>query len=437
MAISWVSPGDISTNDNVDTVTGVSFTGLNQASGDYLVSVWGLLTTATTVVQDARLTTIEDHTDQNLRTFLSSRTMTGSESGTVSYTVDAASLNRMSVALGMWRGVGSVGTAVRFTEGGTAVANHPATNNLSITPIADNALIVLVYSERSSTGNTAGTLAAPTGPGGGSATIRRERGTGGSGGVYVQIAEFQLGAGTSGVAQNFTQWVATPNTLIASNADMWLVALYPAATDATPAPAAVAAVVALPQAVPAVDDVGAPAQVVTTVALPQATVSGNATVTPATITAVAALPTASPQTSGNATATPAAVVSTVALPAAAPSGTAKATPAQVVTSVALPQAAPLAGATVSPAVVVTVVAVPRASVSVSAGPAQIVTVAGLPLAVPVATRNATAAPVVVVVVAGVPTPTVVAAAPNGGIVGRPSVPGGVEHEITGVPGTIR
>lgn len=227
MTVAWVSPGDISTSDNVSVVTGVSWTGLNQAAGDIAVSIWSLLTTATTVVQDALLTTLDDHTDQNLRTFLSDRVMTGSESGTVNYSVDGASLNRMAVVLGLWRNVGSVGTPVRFTEGATAVANHPASNNLSVTPTADNALIVLAYSERSSTGNTAGTLAPPTGPGGGSAATRVERGTGLSGGTYAQLAEFQLGAGTAGNAQAFTQWVATPNTLIASNADMWLLPLYP------------------------------------------------------------------------------------------------------------------------------------------------------------------------------------------------------------------
>lgn len=231
MAITWVAPGDISTSDNVSVVTGVSWNGLNDLAGDYAFSIWSLLATATTVSQDALLTTLDDHTDQNLRSFLSNRLMTGSESGTVNYTVDGASLNRMAVVLGLWRGVGSVGTPVRFTEGGTGVFSHPASNNLSITPAFDNATILLAYSERSSTGNTAGTLAPPTGPGGGSATVRVEKGTGASGGTFGQLSDFQLGAGTAGVPQAFTQWVATPSTLLASNADMWLVPLYPQVMD--------------------------------------------------------------------------------------------------------------------------------------------------------------------------------------------------------------
>lgn len=230
MPVTYVN-GDISTSDNVSTVTGVSWTGLGHVAGDYAFSIWALVSTATGVVQDSDLTTIEDHIDQNLRAIYSRRLMTGAETGTVSYVVDAGSLNRMAVALAIYRGVGSLGTAVRFTEGGTAVEKHPAANNLSYTPTADNALLLLIYSERSSTGNTAGTLTPPTHVGTGiPATIRRERGTGSSGGVYVCIAEFQLGAGTAGVAQTFTQWDATPDTLIASNADMWIQALYPAAT---------------------------------------------------------------------------------------------------------------------------------------------------------------------------------------------------------------
>jgi len=234
MTITFVN-GDISTSDNVSVVTGVSWTGLGHAAGDLALSIWALLTTATTVVQDGALTTQDDHTDQNLRSFLSERIMTGSESGTLTYSVDGPSINRMAVALGIWRGVGSVGTPIRVTEAGTAVDLHPFggsyANQLTVTPTADNATIVLVYSERSSTGNTAGTLAPPTGPGGGSATTRVERGTGGSGGTYVQLADFALGAGTAGVPQVFTQWNATPDTLIASNADMWLVPLYPPVTD--------------------------------------------------------------------------------------------------------------------------------------------------------------------------------------------------------------
>lgn len=228
---TWVAPGDISTSDNVSVVTGVSWNGLNDQVGDVAVSIFSLLATATTVSQDALLTTLDDHTDQNLRTFLSDRIMTGTESGTVNYSVDGASLNRMNVVLGLWRNVGSVGTPVRVTEGGTGVDKHPFgasyANQLAITPVLDNALIVLAYSERSSTGNTAGTLAPPTGPGGGSATIRVEHGTGNSGGTFGQLSDFQLGAGTAGVSQVFTQWVATPNTLLASNADMWLIPMYP------------------------------------------------------------------------------------------------------------------------------------------------------------------------------------------------------------------
>lgn len=235
MAITYVN-GDISTSDNVDSVTGLSFTGLGHAAGDWSIGVAALLIDPTPSL-DSRFTAIADEVDQNLNAILFERdgaTMTGSESGAVSFTTTGTNaINRMSVVFGIWRGVGSRGTIVNFTEGGTADDVHPVANNLSVTPTADNALILLVYSERSSTGNTAGTLAAPTGPGGGSATIRVERGTGGSGGTYVQIAEFQLGAGTANNAQTFTQWDATPDTLIASNAEMWLIPLYPLATGVT------------------------------------------------------------------------------------------------------------------------------------------------------------------------------------------------------------
>lgn len=231
MAIAYVN-GDISTNDNVSTVTGVAWTSLGHAAADITLGIWALDQAATTVTLDTDFTQTENHVDQNLRAILHQRlpaAMTGSESGTILYSVDAATLNRMSVAIGIWRGVSAIGTVVRFTEGGTAVFAHPSANNLSITPQVDNSLIVLIYSERSSTGNTLGTLTPPNGPGGGAATIRKERGTGSSGGTYVCLAEFQLGAGTAGVPQAFTQWSATPTTLVASNADMWLVELKPIA----------------------------------------------------------------------------------------------------------------------------------------------------------------------------------------------------------------
>lgn len=425
MAITYVN-GDISTSDNVSTVTGVSWTGLGHAAGDIAFSIWALLATATTVVQDASLTTIEDHTDQNLRSFLSDRTMTGSESGTVSYTVDGASLNRMSVSLVIYRGVDSVGTAVRFTEGGTGVEKHPAANNLSVTPTADNALILLVYSERSSTGNTAGTLTPPTHVGTGNpSTIRKERGTGNSGGTYTCFAEFQLGTGTAGVAQTFTQWDATPDTLLASNADMWLVPLYPpAGTDATPTPSAVATVVSAPQAVASAGATQTPAATTATAGLPQATISANATVTPAAIvtavsapssarnvgaapgvlTATAALPQATPTTAGNATSTPAAIAGVVSVPAAVPVASSAANPAVTVTTVTLPQATPQAGVSRTPSAVTAVVSAPQATPSVSdiAAPAAVTAVVALAQVTVLAGGNVTATPAAIAVLVAFP-----------------------------------
>jgi hypothetical protein len=230
VAITYVN-GDASTSDNVDTVAGVSFTGLGHAAGDYCAGIWALLIDPTPAL-DGRFTEIDNDIDQNLNAILFEiASMSGSESGTVSMTTTGTNaINRMSAGIVIYRGVGSRGTIVNFTEGGTADDVHPVANNLSITPTADNAMILLVYSERSSTGNTVGTLAPPTHNGTSTqATIRQERGTGGSGGTYIQLAEFLLGSGTAGVAQTFTQWDATPDTLIASNAEMWLIPLYPVA----------------------------------------------------------------------------------------------------------------------------------------------------------------------------------------------------------------
>lgn len=341
MPISYVN-GDISTSDNVSTVTGVSWTGLGHAAGDQAFSIWALFFSSTGVVQDADLTTIDDHIDQNLRSILSRRTMTGSESGTVSYVVDAGSLNRMAVALAIYRGVDSIGTPVRVTEGGTGVDQHPFggsyANQLTVTPTADNALILLVYSERSSTGNTAGTLTPPTHVGTGTpATIRRERGTGNSGGTYVCIAEFQLGAGTAGVAQVFTQWNATPDTLVASNADMWLVPLYPAAsgTTVTPTaigsgeawgtPAATGSLSASLSGIGSAEAWGTPSIAATLLAAPAGIPSSEAWGTPTVAMVLAAAPAGIP--SGEAWGTPSVGGALSVSPTGIPSGAAWGTPA--------------------------------------------------------------------------------------------------------------
>lgn len=231
MAITYVD-GDFSTSDNVTDITGLSWP--SHPSGSLALLIWALFGTYTPTM-DPAFTELDNDVDQNLRAILAARlpaSMTGAESGNISLT--ASDLNRMSAALGIWSGVASIGTTVNYTEGSTATDVHPAAGNMTITPLQDSSRIVLVYSERSSTGNTAGTMTPPTHVGTGSpATIRQEHGTGSTGGTYVCLAEFQLGAGTAGVAQTFTQWNATPDTLIASNAEMWLVELRAAATDVT------------------------------------------------------------------------------------------------------------------------------------------------------------------------------------------------------------
>lgn len=342
MAVTYVN-GDISTSDNVSTVTGVSWTGLGHAAGDVAFSIWALLTTATGVVQDTGLTTIEDHTDQNLRSFFSKRTMTGSESGTVSYVVDAGSLNRMAVSLVIYRNVDTIGTAVRVTEGGTAFDKHPFgasyANQLTITPTADNALILLVYSERSSTGNTAGTLTPPTHVGTGNpSTIRKEKGTGNSGGTYTCFAEFQLGAGTAGVAQIFTQWDATPDTLVASNADMWLVALYPLATSTTVNPTGIASGEAW----------GTPGAALVLTVSPSSIASGEAWGTPALTLNLTASPTGI--ASGEAWGTPGLTFALTVSPTGIPSGEAWGTPGVSATLTASPTGIPSAEAWGTPGI---------------------------------------------------------------------------------------
>ncbi len=149
---------------------------------------------------------------------------------------------------------------------------------------------------------------------------------------------------------------------------------------ATKSPAATAVVVAAPQATPSVSDVGAPAATATAVSLPQVTISANAAVTPATIaatvsappvgvnvaarpavlSAVVGVPQATGQTAGNATATPAAVTATATVPAASPIGAATASPATLAAAAALPTATAQGSGstTVTPAAVAAVVAVP-------------------------------------------------------------------------------
>lgn len=261
----------------------------------------------------------------------------------------------------------------------------------------------------------------------------------------------------------------------------------PASGNATPAPAAVAGVVALPQAVPSVTGTGTPAAVAAVVAAPQATPtiavtstpaavaavvavpqaapSGAAVAAPAAVAAVVALPQATPQTAGNVTATPATITAVVGAPSGSPSGAATALPATVAAVAALPQPAPLAGgnatvvpATVSavvaaptavpsgdarsvPGVIVTTVAVPRPAVGVAVGPSAVAVVTSLPLAVPVTSSAVTRTPSTVTAVVAVPRASTSAA--GAGMQGRigelsPRTAGGVATPRTfELGGTIR
>lgn len=204
-------------------------------------------------------------------------------------------------------------------------------------------------------------------------------------------------------------------------------------------PAAVTAVAALPQAVPAVADAGAPAAVAVVSTLPQATVTGNAVVTPGVITAVASVP----RPAVTVSVVPAAVAAVAALPTPAPlaGGNVSVAPAAVAAVVALPSSARLLGATVSPGAIVTFAAVPRPAVGTATGPSSIAVLTSLPTAVPVTASAVTRTPSTIAAVASVRHPST--SAEGAGVRGRigelsPRTAGGVATPRTfELGGTIR
>lgn len=375
------------------------------AANDLAILPWTFGPSTTVVTSGPTGYTLKaSATDGNDQSRVYFRVLTGSESGNISgWLLDT--INRQSADLFVVRGFSSIAAAVSFLETVTGTS-HDCPQVTTGDGAANGDSIVIIGTDR------AGSTGPTTAPAGFSKQTNSEAVASGTGGTLTVVADDGL---VTAQTMPFDPGAFTGFTS-GGTAVTWTLALRPSSTDATPAPAAVASVVAVPQATP----------------------SGNAVATPAVISAVTSLPTAAAITGGSATVTPAAVVSTAALPAAAPSGAATVTPAQVVTTVALPQAAHLAGATVVPAAVVSVVAIPRPAVGVAVGPAAVTAIAALPTATPVAVGNATATPGVVVTVVTVPTPTPIGASAGNGAITNPAfLPGDIAQRTFELRGTIR
>lgn len=149
-------------------------------------------------------------------------------------------------------------------------------------------------------------------------------------------------------------------------------------SDATPTPAATAAVVSLPAATGSAGSTATPAATAAVVALPAAGKSAGSTLTPAAIANPVTLPAVT--VSAAATGTPAAIAATVTLPTAVAGAAAIAAPQATSVVVALPSASTSTGATVTPAAIAAVVSLPASarSLGATATPAAIPATVALP-----------------------------------------------------------
>lgn len=224
MAVTFVG-ADLSSSVNVIAITGLNWP--THIAGDVALFGGGAVDTSTPVL-DANFTQLRQDTDQNLKGTLAWRapaSMTGSESGAISFTVGAAETNRMVAGVAIFRGCSGLGTPTYLAEGGTAVSTH---SSPSVTLASANDGILLIYIERQSTG--ASTITPPTGY-----IDAGQFGTGGSGGTVMCLA-YKVTGNSSG-ANNPSTWTST-NT--ASNAQVYAIPLTAAPTNVTVNPDGIA-----------------------------------------------------------------------------------------------------------------------------------------------------------------------------------------------------
>lgn len=220
MAVTFVG-ADLSNSANVIAVTGLNWPA--HAAGDVALFGGGTVDTATPVL-DALLTQLRQDIDQNLKGTLAWRSpasMTGSESGAISFTVGAAETNRMVAGVAIFRGCSGIGTPTYLAEGGTAVSTH---SSPSVSLASANDGILLIYVERQST--SASTITPPTGY-----IDAGQFGTGGSGGTVMCLA-YKV-TGNSAGTNNPSTWSST-NT--ASNCEVYAIPLTAAPTSTTVSP---------------------------------------------------------------------------------------------------------------------------------------------------------------------------------------------------------
>lgn len=222
----------------------------------------------------------------------------------------------------------------------------------------------------------------------------------GGSGQNVQMAVNYATAGASGVAIS----TAALNTVDTDEPAMAIRVVIKSAaggTDATAAPAAVAAAATLPAPAVSAGSTPTPAATAATTALPAATISAGSTTTPAAVATTTTLPQAT--VSAGSTTAPTVVVASAALPPPTVSAGSTATPSAVVAIAALPTVTLSAGSTVSSAPIAAVATLPAAAVSagVTTAPAAIAAAVSLPAPTVDTAGNATVTPAVIAVTVAV------------------------------------
>lgn len=218
-SVSFVGADATDLATSVTSVTGCVWPA--HASGDLGIVAHASVNTETAAI-DALFTSVLNQIDTNLRTVIGKRissSMTGSESGAISFT-STPTANRQVGLVGIWRGATDVSQTVFQGEAsGTATATHVCP---TITPTYTGSSFVMVYLDRVSTGNT--TVTPPTGW-----TKRTEFGTSGSGGTYAQICDDLSGTHTASTPFTPASWTVS----VASTSAMVVIMELTPSTTAT------------------------------------------------------------------------------------------------------------------------------------------------------------------------------------------------------------
>lgn len=316
MAVTFVG-ADLSSSVNVIAITGLNWPA--HAAGDVALFGGGTVDTATPVL-DANFTQLRQDIDQNLKGTLAWRSpasMTGSESGAISFTVGAAETNRMVAGVAVFRGCSGLGTPTYLAEGATAVSTH---SSPTVTLASANDGILLIYVERQST--SASTITPPTGY-----TDAGQFGTGGSGGTVMCLA-YKLTGNSSGVNSPST-WSST-NT--ASNCQVYAIPMTAAPVNVTVNPTGIASGEAW----------GTPGAALTLTVNPSGIPSGEAWGNPSLALSLTASPTGIP--SGEAWGTPGVTPTLTTSPVGIASGEAWGTPTVSTSLTVSPTGIPSGGA---------------------------------------------------------------------------------------------